>query len=406
MIKIIDSICGSGKSTHILNQIKNNPDRKYLYISPYLSEIEERIPEYLPELEFRTPKHNGTGKLNNFKELIENDYNVASTHKLFSMFTPDIVDLIIERQYCLIIDEAIDCFGLLPSEFKPSDTTALLKGKFVTVDETNRGRLIWNEDKYPEHDGRYAQVRDMCNLEMMYCYKDVFLMWEYPPKLLKGLNDIYVLTYLFDGSDMRCWLDLNGVDYEILDNGELDLLSEKEIKKTVKNNLNIIENRTLNQLRQQDATLSKTWFNTANKQSVDKYKSIMRSTVVSLKRKKGEIFWTTFKDYAHKLAGDGYRVGIKEKDKNKDGIAFLPCNIRATNKYRNYNLCMYAMNRFKNPIEVKYMESNGIDINEEQYVLGEMIQFIFRGCIRDGKPMDILILSKRMRSILEEWLNV
>ena len=57
----------------------------------------------------------------------------------------------------------------------------------VYIDDENRGRLVWNEDDYPDHDGKYAKIRSMCNMSMLYCYADTFLMFEYPPKLLKEL---------------------------------------------------------------------------------------------------------------------------------------------------------------------------------------------------------------------------
>jgi len=68
-------------------------------------------------------------------------------------------------------------------------------------------------------------------------------------------------------------------------------------------------------------------------------------------------------------------------------------------------LCMYAVNIFKNPVEVNYLKDNGIEVDEDTYALSEMIQFIWRGCIRQGKPMKVLILSQRMKRLLEEWLN-
>ena len=130
--------------------------------------------------------------------------NIATTHVLFSVLTPEIVDQIIKMQYVLVIDEAIGCVGLLDNELKKSDTLALLKSNMVFVDDENRGRLTWNEEDYPEHDGKYSKIRSMCKMSMLYCYADTFLMFEYPPKLLKELEQVFVLTYLFDGSDMRC----------------------------------------------------------------------------------------------------------------------------------------------------------------------------------------------------------
>lgn len=405
MIKVIDAICGSGKSTAMFNMMRENPDKRYMYITPFLSEINERVPAELPELEFKTPHNKGSGKLGDLGYLVSEGYNIAATHKLYSMFTPEIVDKIVEMQYCLIIDESIDCVGLLPDEFKPSDTQALLEGDFVIVDESNRGRLLWNESKYPEHDGRYAIIRNLCNLEMLYCYNDYFLMWELSPKILRGLDDLYVLTYLFEGSDMRCWLDINNIPYQYVDHKSIGLKDEAVIKANIKKNLTVLTNKNLEATRQQDNTLSYSWFEKANAQSISKYKAMLRSCVVQEKAKLGEVFWTTFKSQAGKLAGDGYRKGLKTKDKDAKNVAFLPCNIRATNKYRDYWLCMYAMNRYKNPIEVNYMKLNGAEPNQDVYALSELIQFLFRGCIRKGEPMKVLILSKRMRKLLEDWLN-
>ena len=38
-------------------------------------------------------------------------------------------------------------------------------------------------------------------------------------------------------------------------------------------------------------------------------------------------------------------------------------------------------------------------------ILATQDKFIWRGCIRKGEPMKVLILSKRMRCLLENWLD-
>ena len=203
-------MCGSGKSTKMFKMMQDmydkNPNKRFLYVTPFLSEIDERVPKELPSMNFKTPENKGSGKLSSLCDLVTKGDNIATTHVLFSVLTPEIVDQIIKMQYVLVIDEAIGCVGLLNNELKKSDTTALLKSNMVFVDEENRGRLTWNEEDYPEHDGKYAKIRSMCNMSMLYCYADTFLMFEYPPKLLKELDHVFVLTYLFDGSDMRCWV--------------------------------------------------------------------------------------------------------------------------------------------------------------------------------------------------------
>lgn len=410
-MKIVDALCGAGKSTSVFKMMRESlkgfTDKRYIYITPFRSEIDERVPEEVPSLNFKTPvpKDEG-GRLSDLERLVEGNENIAATHTLFSMLTPNIVDKILEKDYTLIIDEVTDCIGLLPKDFNDSDTQALLEGKFITVDEENRGKIRWNEDKYPEHDGRYKLIRDFCNLDMLYSFEGKFLMWEACPRLLKGLTDVYILTYLFKGSDMCSWLQINDIPYEYLCHKELGLRSEQELKEIIKDKLEILSNPRLDKDRQTSTSFSNGWFNNAKKETLDKYKGMIRSCVVKNNAKKGDIFWTTYKQHAKKLSGAGYTLGVNEKDKDKEGVSFLPCNIRATNKYRNYWLCVYAMNRFKNPVEKRYMMNNGAIVDEDSFALGELLQFVFRGTIRKQENMKLLVLSKRMRGLLEEWLDV
>lgn len=403
MITVIDAMCGAGKSTKMFEMMREGNKlgvSKYLYITPFLSEIDERVPQELPELNFKSPVNTGNGKMVSLASLIDKGENVASTHALFSMLTKEIVDKLIEQKYTLVIDEAINCVGLLGKEFKVSDTKALLKSGMVIVDQESRGKLIWNEEDYPNHDGRYSTIRSMCRMEMLYCYVDAFVMFEYPPKLLRELENVYVLTYLFSGSDMRCWLDVNKIPYQFADNEAIGLRSEAELKAVVKENLIFLSNRNLDATSQRRTTLSHGWYDNAKAEEIKKYQAMLRSCVVSEKAKAGEIFWTTYKDCEKKMAGDGYRKGV-----SKDLPAFLPCNIRATNMYRNYSLCMYTINLFKNPVEVNYLASQGVKVDEDTFALSEAIQFIFRGCIRKGEPMRLLVLSKRVKKLLEDWLS-
>lgn len=400
MIRVVDSMCGTGKSTIMFKRIKSNPDKRYLYITPFLTEIEERVPVELEGMGFVSPSGKKGTKIKHFIELVKEGKNIASTHALFALFNPEIVDILIDKQYVLVIDEAISCVGLMSGELKHSDVKALLNGDFVIVDEGNRNKLSWNEEKYPEHDGKYSLVRNMCNMGVLYSFEDNFLMFEYPPKLLSELKEVYILTYLFNGSDMRCWLDIHGIPYEIVDNIQFGLRSDKEVKDIIRKNLEIVDNRKLEGSRQRDTTLSLSWYSRASSVEIDKYKAMMRSCVVMHKAKGENVFWTTFKSFKDKMQGAGYtRVA-------KDGLSpFLPCNTRATNKYMDRWLCMYACNIFKNPIEVRYLKKQGIEVDEDSYALSEMLQFVWRGCIRKGEPMKVLVLSKRMRDLLEGWLN-
>ena len=44
-------------------------------------------------------------------------------------------------------------------------------------------------------------------------------------------------------------------------------------------------------------------------------------------------------------------------------------------------------------------------VSNRLFALQEMLQWIWRSAIRDGKPIDLYIPSERMRSLLVEWLD-
>lgn len=398
MIKVIDAMCGAGKSTAMLKMMNGAKEKKWLYITPFLSEIEERLPNAVPDLKFKSPESDKGTKLADITRLVERGENIASTHALFKMFTSELVDMIIEKDYIMVIDEAVDAVTQFKGDLHPSDIQALLTGDFVSYDESDRNKLVWNEEKYPVHEGKYTQVRDMCNNGMLYCYKEQFLMCEYPPKLLGSLSHVFVLTYMFKGCTMRYWLDINEFPYEYVDHDKAGLKSESELKKVVRENLEIISNRTLDTLQkaQTAKAFSVNWFNKLPTDKRDKYKAVMRSCVVAHKVGKADIFWTTYKQQEKFLAHTGYRQ------------CFLPLTIKATNDYQDKSFCMYAVNLHSNPIDTQYVESLGVEIGQDDmdiFCLSNLIQFMFRGTIRQGKPMKILILSKRVRRLLEQWLN-
>ena len=106
-----------------------------------------------------------------------------------------------------------------------------------------------------------------------------------------------------------------------------------------------------------------------------------------------ERMWSTFKCAQHKLKGKGYTK------------AFLVFNSKATNNYKSRTCLAYAVNIFMNVNDKLFYKKYGIDVNEDGYALSTMIQWIWRSAIREGKEINIYIPSKRMRTLLIDWIN-
>ena len=144
-----------------------------------------------------------------------------------------------------------------------------------------------------------------------------------------------------------------------------------------------------------DNDLSKTWYlRNKNNNSMKILKNNISNFFRHIRNDtSSDNIWTTFKDYKESLKGKGYTKG------------FLPLNSRATNEYRDRTSVVYPVNRFLNPFVKNFFVMNGIEVDEDGYALSEMLQFIWRSAIRDGKEIWVYIPSIRMRRLLQKWIK-
>ena len=399
-VNIVDAIMGAGKSQAIINYI-NKCDRsnKFIVITPYLDEV-ERYKSFCPTKKFKTPKFiNVKSKLDNIKTLINNGENIVSTHALFQKFDNELIDMCRASNYILIMDEVanvVDTYDLSKDDFH-----ALLE-TFVDINPDTK-QLIWKEE-YREYCGKFNDEKRLCELGSLVCYGDSLMMWLFPVEAFNSFREIYILTYRFDLQMQRYYYDYYELPYKYMsvEGNSLDTYrlidyspNINHIKHNYKKLIHICEHEKLNRIGDRDTDLSKGWYE-RNKQNVSM--SVLKNNISNyFKNIRGggtsDNIWTTFKDYFSLLRGKGYTKG------------FLPLNSRATNEYRNRTSVVYPVNRYLNPFVKNFFTQNGIAVDEDGYALSEMLQFIWRSAIRDGKEIWVYIPSKRMRNLLKQWID-
>ena len=99
-VTVIDSICGSGKTSWAIQEMNNNMEQRYIYITPYLDEV-KRVKANCSNRFFHEPNQKlGKGsKYNHFVELLEEGKNIVSTHTLFRNIDKQISELIQKYNY-------------------------------------------------------------------------------------------------------------------------------------------------------------------------------------------------------------------------------------------------------------------------------------------------------------------
>lgn len=425
IIDVLDAPCGAGKTTYMFKkmgdiasqQLKEN-SLSWIFVSPYLDEagdgkVRGRVQKELGWMNFKSPTASPT-KTASFLRYVNDKRNIAITHSLFSSFSIEAAEAIAQSNYHLVIDETIDLINFYEGMDK-DDVRILIDNNVVLVGD--KGLLEWNDEKYPNYTGRDSKIKELCDLQCLWLYGEDVMIQRIPPLALKACKSVTILTYMFEGSLMKAWLDLNGLEFRYIYPKELK--PAKEIKAIVRDKLNIIKpSKVIEDLQIDDkgfqipSVFCATWYSKAKAITLSEVKNSVENTLKKYMQN-GPVFWTTFKEYKSIMVGKGYTRGKSIKATCQETgkqitikrEPFVSKNMRASNDYMDCKCCLYMVNVYPNVGLLNHINSFNIDIDEDQYALSELIQFIFRGCIRKGEEMDVLILSNRMRNLLIQWLE-
>ena len=188
-VRIVDGIMGSGKTEAAIRFINESPeDEKFLFITPYLSEV-ERIKKSCPVKDFKEPFLSKGRKLEGIRELINKEENIVSTHELFRRFDLGLIDLCRTKNYTLIMDEVADVIE--PFDLSESDFS-ILKENFVTVDEET-GFMKWNYER-GDYNGKFTREKNLCELNSLAVYGGKVMMWLFPVEIFNAFNRIVIMS--------------------------------------------------------------------------------------------------------------------------------------------------------------------------------------------------------------------
>lgn len=392
-ITVVDARMGRGKSSaaiRYMNRYKGT--KKFLYITPYLNEV-DRICE---QCDFDQSDSDYMSKSTELKIHMRNGKNVAATHSLFYLMDEEALELVRANHYSLIIDESIQVIERLNVTEKDFD---LIVNQLTEEDED--GVLHWKDREYT---GRFYDYKEMADVGSLY-QLDSALLNIMSPSMLRAFEEVFMLTYLFDGQYQKAYLDFFGFEYRIIgveqdaDGYYFSDAPDNPPPLDYRKLINIIENPKLNRPGDGKYALSKNWFARRGYDNAE---------VKALRNNMKKFFqgipdgdattrlWTSFKDDQNKLTDS--RTGRFRKN-------FLQVSARATNEYRDRTDIAYMVNRFVDPNLMKFFATKDITINADHFALSEMLQWIWRSAIRDDKPINLYIPSSRMRELLINWID-
>ena len=390
-IRVVDARMGRGKTSAAAGYMSHYKGKKhFLYITPFLSEV-DRICE---ACDFEQPDGDNSSKLAELKGLMHRRKNISATHSLFYHMDDEALSIAKNKGYCLIIDESIETVSHVQITKKDRE---LLLDKLASVDDD--GFVHWIDDNY---DGKFTQYKKMADSGSMYSM-DTALLSIMRPEMIEAFDEVIMMTYLFGGQYQKAYLDYFGFEYQICGIDDTNGYTFTDLPDApppldYHSLIKIVDDPKMNAIGEAEYALSANWYKQRKRDHPEM--KILRNNMNTFFRrrtnsKSSEQLWTCYKGDASKLYGPNGRFAS----------SFLQLAARATNEYRHRNCMAYMVNRFVDPNVGKFFATKGIYVNTEEFALAEMLQWIWRGCIRDDQPIELYIPSRRMRKLLQDWIE-
>lgn len=405
LIHIIDSGMGSGKTSAMINQMNGHPGVRFLFISQLLSEV-DRVDRECPA--FRKTDIgwlNGYGlsvtKSDALKKYLEAGVSIVSTHALFSMLDNDTLKMFHDKEQVLVCDETIQTIKRLDE--KSIDIAFLLRTNALRVNEDHS--VEWTDLNYlnDKENGKYKELAIECTEGGVSVEKDgksYALMKYLNPKYFTSFKDVFILTYQFKRSVMDGYFNINKIEYDMWcaqKNEKGQFISEGEQPFKMRNKINLICNDKINDIGEDYYSLSKNWYLNAVEDDFHQLKNNLRTFYRNRcpYSSAANDLYTVFKGFETRVSSGGYSAKR----------CFLPFNTRATNQFADRNNIAFMINRFMSPVENRFFKRFNVEVSEDNLALNDMIQFVWRSAVRNGKPINLYIPSKRMRDLFIQWFD-
>lgn len=396
---------GRGKTTAMINHLMaGDIPSPVIFITPYHTEI-ERILSRCSAIGFVTPESDDH-KFIEAKGMMAERKNIVSTHALFGMFDLEAEELVRRGGYTLIMDET-------PSVISTVDVTWYdarnLFSQYVDYDED--GLLKWMT---PDYTGRFDLYKKQIESGNTYRYNNTTWLRVTRKETFDAFRDVYLMTYMFPGSTTKPYFDMCGICYDHMyiggDSPETyRIYSSEQPAPTYdyRSLIQIEDDARINAIGDDKFALTKHWFQV---HSYDGKLNELHDNTYNFFRGRAKTpssqnMWTVFKTsgwneeedtdelWRKVISGDGYKRG------------FVSCSVKGTNQYRHKNTLAYLVNRFQNVPVRNMFTKRGIVSNDDFFGLSEMLQWIWRSAIRDGKPIRLYVPSSRMRDLILQWID-
>jgi len=412
-IKIEDYPCGSGKTTRMIENFKE--DQKYLVILPLLSEI-TRVIEGAKDIEFVQPDENdnehGT-KTSSLEAHLLLGSNIATTHEMYERLVPMVKAGLLD-DYDIIIDEVPNVVKSVTSKSRTSIQEFYVDAGYMDVDAGTglvRPTHKWRQNQDQVSDTLSPKILKYAESGCLYLQDGEMFIWALPQCILSAGNSVTVMTYKAEGSMLLSYLRKLGLSFEVSNDNDM----EEDFRTKAAELITIKDIGALSKLKL-------TYSGQEKGMSSSSYYSKVSRSLKNLKERKlvgvdiYDILITCKKDAWLKASNDNQpkpKSEENEKTKSKPGVFaknsrlkdanWIANTTRGTNDFIHCSHLVYLYDQNINPVVARWLGDSSRAFNDA-YALTELIQWVWRSRIRRGKPITLYLPSPRMRRLFEVWL--
>lgn len=400
---------GAGKSQAAIEYINNlSPGERVVYTAIYNDEA-ERIQKGCPRAKMffaECEDHSNKTKWPLIEQAIRYGRNVACTHQALPFFSPDTLAYIAAQNYTLIIDESYDVIRPVSGRDRKAFQFLFDCGCLDIDEETGQVSFVKNFDTSVLV---AFSNNNMVNLipygNIFYSNKEL-VFWTFPVNVLNAFKRVVVMSYMLDAQPMHYYLlcnkfQINKLGVHKFEDGHYEFCRPDDsdgFPFDPRDMIEILQRDKINSIGERRTALSVSWCARTAKEDdkggVDQLGRNVWNVFKNIYRcKPTDFVWTCFSKYRDRFD----RRGIITR--------YVSFNQRASNKYSNAHYLAYAVNVFNQPNCYNYFKARGLEMDMDRWALSVMIQWIWRSAIRNGEKIYIYLPSKRMRDLLEDWMD-
>ena len=438
--EVVDAVMGTGKTNKIIQYVRES-ERPVLILVERQTEVDRISLALGKEIVSiaEVSEEEGVNKMTALADVAKTGLNIVSTHQLMLRWDDEFLRTVAVEGYELVIDEALT--GILQVlGVQSPDIARFLTEEHLVTRKVGKTELV-SVGKEDEEGNclplKYSNLENCIRNKSVYLYTQRNDVGKPHYRLIEAMRSdiwthfskIWVLTYKFSGSLLKYYLDMHNIpfksvslfDNEFVDYNDINGEKFKDLLTVVEGKANDFDRYQLKSGATLDG-LTVTWSSDKRfaKERNNSVKKSIHNYLQTLKRT-GEADLDTFAWTYHKTFLDEVypsSVGSKKKtyacwnnkrhtltEEERRAVTWLPQNLRGTNEWAHKTHMAYMCNTYTNGTLKMFLESTGVSIDPDTYALNQMIQWLWRGCIRNGEPMTAFVPSRRMRNLLLEWMG-